>query len=709
LFFFYDILIYSKTFEDHLHHLQTVFECLGSHQFFLKLSKCTFAQNSVSYLGHIVSEHGVGPDPEKIVAMITWPPPQSVKQLSGFLGLTGFYRKFIKNYASIALPLTELLKKDSFLWSEAAQSSFEALKKAMTEAPVLALPNFDAEFMMDTDASGIGMGAVLSQQGHPICFFSKKFCPKLLQASTYVRELCAITSAVKKWRTYLLGRKFTIHTDQRSLRELMTQVIQTPEQQFYLAKLLGYCYEIVYKPGTHNRVADALSRLQDNESTMLAISIPQLDFMEKFKEQLNLDNEYQELLVKVQTDPVAYPHYKIIDGLLFFKGKLFIPRTSSFKNVLLEEYHSSTLGGHSGIHKTYGRLSENVFWEGMKQDVVNFVKSCLTCQQTKIPTHLPYGLLQPLPPPTTIWEHISMDLIVGLPSFHNTTVIFVVVDRFSKAAHFGPLPSNFTAYKVVDLFAQMVYKHHGMPQSIVSDRDPIFLSNFWQQLFRNCGTKLSMSSAYHPQSDGQTKIVNKALQQYLRCFVNTKPTQWGKYLHLAEWHYNTTTHSSTGFSPFHIVYGKPPPSLPQYIAGTSTVEALDETLRDRDTILQILKKKLAKAQQAMKLYADKRRLSHPFKEGDWVLVKLRPYRQVSVSGPRNNKLAKRFFGPFKIVQQIGEVAFKLQLPVTSRIHPVFHASQLKPYTGNVDEPPSLPEANDTEPVIVIHLLCWINL
>jgi hypothetical protein len=157
------------------------------------------------------------------------------------------------------------------------------------------------------------MGAVLSQQGHPICFFSKKFCPKLLQASTYVRELCAITSAVKKWRTYLLGRKFTIHTDQRSLRELMTQVIQTPEQQFYLAKLLGYCYEIVYKPDTHNRVADALSRLQDNESTMLAISIPQLDFMEKFKEQLNLDDEFQELLVKVQTDPVAYPHYKIID------------------------------------------------------------------------------------------------------------------------------------------------------------------------------------------------------------------------------------------------------------------------------------------------------------------------------------------------------------------------------------------------------------
>jgi hypothetical protein len=204
------------------------------------------------------------------------------------------------------------------------------------------------------------------------------------------------------------------------------------------------------------------------------------------------------LLLRVQQEPDSFPHFQPHQGLLFFKGKLYLPSTSAFKVVLLEEFHASPIGGHSGIEKTYGRLKENIYWEGMKQDVAQFVKTCLVCQQTKIPSQLPYGLLQPLPLPSAVWEDISLDFIVGLPSFQNCTVILVVVDRFSKAAHFGMLPTNFTACKVAELFAHMIFKHHGMPKSIVSDRDPIFLSKFWQQLFRNCGTILRMSSAYHP-------------------------------------------------------------------------------------------------------------------------------------------------------------------------------------------------------------------
>jgi hypothetical protein len=415
--FFDDILVYSRTLNDHIQHLETVFKCLASNQFFLKMSKCTFAQPSISYLGHIVTAEGVRPDPDKISAMCDWPPPKTLKQLRGFLGLTGFYRKFIKNYASIAHALTELLKKDSFVWSEAAQVAFDNLKSAMTKAPVLALPNFEQDFQIDTDASGVGMGAVLSQNGHPIAYFSKKFCPKLLLASTYVRELCAITTAVKKWRAYLLGRRFTIHTDQRSLRELMTQIIQTPEQQFYLAKLLGYSYNIVYKPGCQNKVADALSRVQEAEPILMAISVPHWEFMDKFKAKLASNTTFQTLLSQVIAEPSSYPHFKALEGFLFFKGKLYIPSDSAFKSILLEEFHSSTLGGHSGIHKTYGRLRENVYWDGMHKEVTEFVKACLVCQQTKSPTHLPYGLLQPLPIPTAVWEDISLDFITGLPSF----------------------------------------------------------------------------------------------------------------------------------------------------------------------------------------------------------------------------------------------------------------------------------------------------
>lgn len=257
--------------------------------------------------------------------MVNWPPPKNTKQLRGFLGLTGFYRKFVRNYASIAAPLTELLKKDSFLWSDSAQTAFEKLKKAMTKAPVFALPNFDEDFIVETDASGLGMGVVLCQNGHPICYFSKKFCTQMLNSSTYVRELCAITSAVKKWRTYLLGRKFTIYTDQRSLRELMTQVVQTPEQQFYLAKLLGYSYEIAYKPGAQNRVADALSRVHEISPQYFSITIPHWEFLEKLKDSFQQDSQLKELLQQVKNNGQEFPHFQVLRDLLFFKVSYTFP------------------------------------------------------------------------------------------------------------------------------------------------------------------------------------------------------------------------------------------------------------------------------------------------------------------------------------------------------------------------------------------------
>lgn len=436
-----------------MRHLEAVFQILLDNDFCLKQSKCLFAQNSIEYLGHVVSTQGVGPDPAEISAMVDWPRPDNVKQLRGFLGLTSFYRKFVRNYATLAAPLTALLKKEAFNWSNEAQSASECLKRAMSEAPVLNLPNFEEKFIVEIDASGAGMGVVLIQQGHPICYYSKQFCPRMLRASTYVCELCAITSAVKKWWTYLLGSTFTIHTDQRSLRELMSQVIQTPEQQFYLAKLLGYSYEIVYKPGAQNRVVDALSCVH-----CLAISVPHIDFITKFKEQLVADDELQKLVAQVQHKHDVFTEFQLRDGLLFVKGKLFIPSASPLKHTLLEEFHSSSIGGHSGVHRTYGRLQENVFLHDMCKDVATFVKACYVCQQMKPANHSPFGLLNPLPIPDKVWEDISLDFITGLPSFQNHTVILVVVDRLSKAARFGMLPTHFTDVKVAKLFASMISK-----------------------------------------------------------------------------------------------------------------------------------------------------------------------------------------------------------------------------------------------------------
>lgn len=264
LVFFDDILVYSPTWQTHLTHLQQVIEALARHQFYAKLSKCQFGVSSVEYLGHIISFEGVKADPSKLQAMVEWPTPKNIMALRAFLGLTGFYRRFVLNYATIASPLTDLLKANSFTWSEAADIAFQNLKAAMTNLPLLSLPDFTIPFEVTTDASLTAIGAVLSQNSKPLAFFSKKLTPRLSASSTYVRELYALTEAIKKWRQYLLGSTFKIFTDHKSLKSLMTQTIQTPEQQKWLTKLLGYTYEIHYKPGKENVVADALSRVQES-------------------------------------------------------------------------------------------------------------------------------------------------------------------------------------------------------------------------------------------------------------------------------------------------------------------------------------------------------------------------------------------------------------------------------------------------------------
>jgi transposase InsO family protein len=578
--FFDDILVYSVSLEEHVLHLDQVFSSLLSAQFYLKQSKCLFAQRKLEYLGHIISGEGVQVDPSKISAMVDWPVPTSTTSLRGFLGLTGFYRKFIRNYAAIATPLTKLLRKDAFLWTAEAQTAFESLKQAMTKAPLLASPNFSIPFVLETDASGIAMGAVLMQNNHPIAFFSKPFCQRLLNSSTYVRELHAITTAVKKWRQYLLGHKFIIFTDHKSLKQLISQVIQTPEQQVYLSKLLGFDFTIQYKAGNTNVVADALSRIQPPASCLL-LTVPHFVFLNELKTQLSNNQEFQQLKLKIAQQPASHIEYQEHQDLIFFKEKIWLPRDFPLKDRILNEFHNSPVSGHMGVDKTFHRLQANFFWQGMRQDIRKYIAQCSVCQSTKYETKKPGGLLQPLPVPSGIWEDLSLDFITGLPPSHGCITILVVVDRFSKGAHFGALPPTYTAYKVAQLFLDMVCKHHGVPRSLVSDRDPIFISQFWRELFKLSGTQLRMSTAYHPETDGQTEVLNRSLEQYLRAFVHHKPSLWLTFLPLAEWSYNTTKHSATGYSPFHVMYGKEPTTIPQYVLGTSPIEAVDSMLAER--------------------------------------------------------------------------------------------------------------------------------
>lgn len=279
LIFFDDILVYSVTWDLHLQHVTAVLQLLTHHQLFAKLSKCAFGQSKVDYLGHVISVQGVEVDPDKVQVVRDWPTPTSVTHLKAFLGLSGYYRRFIRSYAQIASPLTDLLKRDSFVWSDRAQAAFDQLKRVLTEALVLTLPDFSQSFTLETDASGSGVGAVLSQQSHPIAFFSRKLSPRMQAQSVYVRELYAITAAVAKFRHYLFGHHFVIKTDHASLRYLRDQVLQTPEQVKYLPKLLGYNFDIEYRAGNLNVAADALSRVE-----LLALTYVEGTFLDQVQQ-----------------------------------------------------------------------------------------------------------------------------------------------------------------------------------------------------------------------------------------------------------------------------------------------------------------------------------------------------------------------------------------------------------------------------------------
>lgn len=260
---------------------------------------------------------------------------------------------------------------------------------------------------------------------------------------------------------------------------------------------------------------------------------------------------------------------------------------------------------------------------------------------------------------------------------------------------------------LAQIFLDNVFKLHGMPATIVSDRDVVFTSKFWQELFRLQGTVLALSTAYHPQTDGQTEVVNRCLEGYLRCVAGERPKTWAQWLPLAEWWFNTTFHSSIRLTPYQAVYGQPPPSLSSYIPGATNVDTVDQWGKDRQATLRILKEHLSQAQNRMKQLADKHRTERVFQVGDWVYLRLQPYKQATVQFRANNKLSPRFYGPYQIIQKVGQVAYKLRLPPSSHIHPVFHVSLLKKKLGQlvaaqVELPPVTEEGIlEPEPIAIL--------
>lgn len=324
-----------------------------------------------------------------------------------------------------------------------------------------------------------------------------------------------------------MGRHFIIKTDQKSLKFLTEQRLFSDEQFKWAVKLVGLDFEIQYKPGTENSVADALSR----RMMYAAISILTVAESESWIQELQQDPKWLKVMQDLIIAPTTHPDFHLKKGILYYKDRLVVSKLSNRIPVIMAECHETPMGGHSGHFRTYKKIASFLFWEGMKADIKDFVERCEVCQKNKYSTLAPAGLLQPLPIPTQVWMDISMDFIGGLPKIKGKDTIFVVIDRLTKYAHFLTLGHPYSAKDVATVFLKEVVRLHGFPTTIVSDRDPLFLSQFWKELFKMAGTQLKLSTSYHPQSDGQTEVANRCVETYLRCFVGPKPKQWLDWIH----------------------------------------------------------------------------------------------------------------------------------------------------------------------------------
>ena len=839
-----DLLIFSKSPEEHEVHLSVVLARLREAQLFAKLSKCDFNRSELKFLGHIVGRGGLSVDPDKVAVVATWPQPRTLKQLQGFLGLANYFRRFIQGYSTLAAPLTSMTgdQAKSFTWERdwVADSpiklAFEGIKLALSTAPVLALPDFSKPFQVMTDASLLGLGGVLLQEKRPLAYASRRFTPAEVRYTTGEQELLALVHCVKEWRCYLEGAVgvVTLITDHEPLKFLESQPILSRRQSRWVEFLQRIHYEINHQRGTDN-VADPISRnpaLEEPDGhthespsgddpgymlimdthDVLAIStrrnglpirplmghpfgggegsmptrtltakptrmLPVRDAkddparMRPAREiqgpsdarparilparnlrgtpvrtrQTTHDESAPDGAVDAQspdgaheadpdpqsttTRPVSQivqsksaekeepeplgwkelslseaiqagydidPRLKdpdLLSSLLFFGGlwwnhdqQVYVPNAPGLRDRVLWTCHDAPIAGHVGITKTLELVSRDYYWPDWRRDVKHHVRTCDGCQRHKTSAAKAAGLLQPLSVPIRQWGSVSMDLIVKLPvtrSGHDSILVFV--DRLTKMTHFVATKEAINAKDMALLFIQHVWRPHGPSDELISDRGTQFNNVFWKEVCAVTGMQLRMSSAYHPQTDGQTERMNRVLEAMLRQVVSSDQKDWDTFLPCCEYAVNNSYQESVQNTPFYLNYGFHPRSaatvgVPVPLRGRQPATRVSARAfaANIDRAIVTAKRCMHAAQQRQKKYADQHRREVTYVEGDKVLLSS---AKLSLRNEGTRKLFPRYLGPFTVLTMRGPVAVELQLPPewSKRVHTVFHVSLLKPY------------------------------
>ena len=706
-----DIVIWSSNLEEHARNVRTILEALEKAKLYCNPKKTKLFCTEIHFLGHRISCRGIEPDEGKADRIKHWPTPNSASDVRSFLGLVRYLSAFLPKLAKFTVVLDELTKKECDKdfpgWSDRHQLAFDSIKRLVTSTDCLTTidPNLmpNHKIFVTTDASDSGSGAILSfgpsyELARPVAYDSRSFKGAELNYPVHEKELLAIIRALSKWRTDLLGYRFEIWTDHKTLEHFGNQRDLSRRQVRWMEFLSQYDASINYIPGENNSAADALSRLPASsfQSISSIFSTPTRHTTSKLDLDTNIltaikdgyaNDAFTQKLISASTGMNCI---KQTNGFWFINDRLVIPDIKNVRETLFRLAHDSM--GHFGPGKCLPSLTNSFYWPNMRRDLETaYIPACAECQRNKTSTTKPIGPLHPLPVPDARCDSVAIDFIGPLPLDNGYDTIITITDRMGSDIQIIPTVSTLTADKLAEIFFDKWYCENGLPLDIVSDRDKLFMSNFWKTLHKLTGVKLKLSTSYHPETDGSSERTNRTVIQCIRFAVERDQLGWVKALLKIRFDIMNTVNKSTGFSPFQLRFGRSPRVLPPLFPSEITTPA-DKLAHDLLQRMQLTvseaQDNLISAKVSQAFHANKSRsLIFPFKVGDRVVLStVHRRREIRANDP--NRVAKfmpRFDGPF-LIKHTDEKhsTVTLDLPNLPNLFPVFHTSEVKPFTENND-------------------------
>lgn len=700
-----DVIVFSATFEEHLKRLLSVLQAIRSAGLTLKPEKCHFGFEQLQFLGHVVSQEGVKPDPDKTAAVAKFPRPTDKKAVRRFMGLCAYYRRFIANFAHLASPLTRLTRDDvAFVWGEEQEAAFNELRQRLQTPPVLAHFDEDASTAIHTDASNVGLGAVLVQwqdgAERVVAYASRTLSRAESNYSTTEKECLAVVWAVTKFRPYLYGRAFQVVSDHHSLCWLTNMKDPYGRLARWSLRLQEYDMTVVYKSGRQHLDADCLSRSP--------IESPSADADEcagflgivdaaAISQQQQADRELNTLIEFLEGRATkvsrlfsrSLPSFCLRDGVLYRKnfsptGKshlLVVPEV--LRREILQACHDEATSGHLGYTRTLARIKQNYYWPRLAEEVKHYVRTCLECQRRKAPPTKPAGLLHPVPVPETPFAQIGIDLLGPFPlSDSGNRWVIVATDYLTRYAETKAIPSG-TAAEAARFFIENIVLRHGAPAIIITDKGAAFTAELLRIVLTLSGTAHRKTTAYHPQTNGLTERLNKTIADMLCMYVDVEHKNWDTILPYVTFAYNTARQETTKMTPFALVHGREVTTmldamLPHDCNG-SDADAADFTERAEEA------RQLARVRITSQQERDARRynLRHQFAaytpgERVWIWS---PVRRRGLS----EKLLRRYFGPYKVLRRISDVTYEVVGDGSccskrrQQVPEVVHVVRMKPY------------------------------